>query len=135
MIQWRKNRQTALPSNPVEYPKGTFVEVNGEFFYIAGPGKRYRITSERILNSYAPHRVVKTSADALQNYRVAGRMKFRTGSLIYNIADGKIFLIEDGLRRHVTSPDALARIGASERDVVVVSKQETELHKRGEDFN
>ena len=131
---WKK-QQTSLPTEPVVYPNGSYVETEKGYFYIAKPGKRYRILSRRILDSYAPPRIIKTTEAALAKYRITARLKFRAGSLIYNISDGKIFLIEDGLLRHVTSPEALARIGATEKDAVVVSKKETELHEMGEDFN
>jgi hypothetical protein len=59
-------------------------------------------------------------------------MKFRNGSLIHNLADGKIYLIEEGKRRHVTDPDVLETLGASWKDVTRVSLAEVNLHPEGE---
>lgn len=134
-MRFWKRQTKPLPSEPVVYPTGSFVKTEKGYFYIAKPGKRYRIISERLLASYSPHRIIETTEAAVANYRISARLKFRSGSLIYNISDGKMFLIEDGKRRWVTSPEALDRIGADYDDAVVVSKQETDLHEMGEDFN
>lgn len=61
-------------------------------------------------------------------------MKFRNGSLIWNIADGTIYLIESGKRRAIISPDALTRIGAVYDDAVPVSLAEIQLHESGEEL-
>jgi len=127
-----KRRQTPpLPTKPVVYPVGSFIETEAGYFYISGPAKRFRLT-KRVLDSWAPHRVVVTSEAAVQKYKAWGKMPFRNGSLINNIADGKIYLIENGKRRHITSPDALERLGASFNDVVPVSLDEINLHEIGE---
>jgi hypothetical protein len=62
-------------------------------------------------------------------------MKFRNGSLIWNIADGTIYLIESGKRRRIISPDALLRIGAVYDDAVPVSLDEVKLHEIGEELS
>ena len=129
-----RQKKTDLPVGPVDYPSGTFVSTSKGYFYIVNKTKRYRITSERVLSSWRPHRVVKTTEAALKNYRIAAKMKFRNGSLIWSLSDGKLFLIEDGKRRHIVSPEALDTIGAVQGDAVVVSKDEINLHEQGEDL-
>jgi hypothetical protein len=88
-----------------------------------------------LLDSWSPHRVVRTTEAAVANYRIASKMKYRNGSLIHNLADGKIYLIEDGKRRHVQSPDALERIGAVRNEIISVSLNEIQLHEIGEPLN
>ena len=123
-----------LPTKPTEYPPGTFVESDLGYFYITSPSKRYFIITKRVLDSWSPPRVAKTTEEALKNYRVASRMKFRNGSLINNMADGRLYLIVEGLKCPVVSPDVMPRIGASQRDVILVSKDEAGLHKLGEEI-
>lgn len=135
VLSWkRQQRPQPLPSKPVEYPSGLFVQTEKGYFYIAAPGKRYRFTTKRALESYAPQRVVKTTEAALKNYRVVKKMKFRNGSLIHNIADGKVYYISEGKRRHLTSPEAFDKVGAerNRRYVVSVSIEEINLHPEGE---
>lgn len=122
------------PSEPVLYPAGTFVHSEKGYFYIVNATKRYRLISERVVASWRPHRIVETSEAALSKYRIAAKMKFRNGSLIHNLADGKIYLIVDGLRRQVVSPDALTRIGAVLSEATTVSKDEINLHELGEEI-
>jgi hypothetical protein len=128
----RRKKQSNLPTKPVEYPVGSFVESEAGYFYITSSSKRYRFITKRVLDSWNPPRLIKTTESALASYRVGYKMKFRSGSLIHNIGDGKIYLIENNLRRHVVSPDALERIGATKDDVVLVSLEEILLHEEGE---
>lgn len=134
VLNFRAKQTQPAPSKPVEYPVNSFVESEKGYFYIAAPGKRYRFTTKRALDSYAPQRVIKTSEAALKNYRVVKKMKFRNGSLIHNIADGKVYYISEGKRRHLVSPEAFDRVGAerSRRYVVSVSIDEINLHPEGE---
>lgn len=61
-------------------------------------------------------------------------MKFRNGSLIHNLADGKIYLIVDGKRRQMMSPEAFERIGAKPSEAVTVSNDEIQMHDLGEEI-
>lgn len=135
-MNWLNFRQSKIqtPKSPTEYPAGTFVKTEKGFFYIVNADKRYRLISQRVLDSWAPHRVVNTSEAAVQNYRIAARMKFRNGSLIHNLADGKIYLIEKGKRRHVVSPEAFERIGADYNSATTTSNEEILLHELGEEL-
>lgn len=131
---FRRKKRTSLPTTPTDYPNGTYIKTEKGYFYIAN-GKRYRFISKRVLDSWHPHRVVETTEAAVSRYRVAAKMGFRNGSLIHNIADGKIYLVSDNKRRHVTSPDVLERLGASRTDVVSVSLAEIKLQELGDDLN
>jgi hypothetical protein len=121
-----------LPSKPVEYPVGTFLKTPRGYFYISSPEKRYYLVSKRVLDSWNPHRVVETSEEAVKNYRIAAKMRFRNGSLIHNLADGKIYLIAEGRKHHMVSPDAFDKIGAKTKEAVTVSLDEINLHESGE---
>lgn len=127
-----RRRKRSLPKVPVEYPVGSFIETEAGYFYIVSSSKRYRFLSKRGLDSWNPHRVIVTSEAAVSKYRIVTKMKFRNGSLIHNLADGKIYLIEENKRRHIINPDVLERIGASVKDVVSVSLEEINLHEEGE---
>lgn len=125
-------RRKNLPTTPTTYPNGTFLETEKGYWYIFDQTKRYRILTKRVLDSWSPHRVVETTEAAVRGYKKGYKLKFRNGSLIWNLSDGKIYLIENQKRRHVVSPDVLTRIGATMKDVVVVSLDEINLHDQGE---
>src|SRR6478736_4740404 len=88
----------SLPTSPVSYPSGTCVDTPGGLFYIIG-NKKYRIGSDRILNSWSFPRKIKTSDEAVSHLRIAGRLGFRSGSVVTNLADSRVYLIEDKTRR------------------------------------
>jgi hypothetical protein len=108
------------------------VKTQRGYFYIASPAKRYRVLSERVLNSWAPPRVVDTTEAAVSKYKTTSKLKFRNGSLIHNLADGRIYLIVNGKRCHIESPDVLSRLGATTSDIIHVSSDEINLHELGE---
>lgn len=129
----RKKQRRSLPSKPVSYPSGTCARVEDKFYYLKGT-KKYLIPSSRILKSHSFPRIVETSEIAISKYRLSGRLGFRDGTLIHNIGDGRMYLVEGNLRRHITSPDILDRLGATVDDFIVISSTELELHKEGEEI-
>lgn len=136
-----RKKSPTLPTSKVEYPVGSFLSTEKGYFYIAKPGKRYRITTERVLASWSPQRVIKTSEAAVAGYPIVARLKFRNGSLIWNIADGKIYLIDNGKRRWVKNPDWFTTLGLNPSDlkwnmkhVIHVSEAEINLHEPGVDL-
>jgi len=126
-----RRTKTDLPTKPVKYPSGVYVHTEKGYFFIKSADGRVRITSERVLASWAPPRIVETTEAAVANYRVTSKLRFRNGSLIYSIADGKMYYIEDGKRRLISSPEALTLIGADWNDAVTVSVDEINLHQEG----
>jgi Ni/Co efflux regulator RcnB len=127
----RQSRKPLLPSSPVDYPAGTFVHSEKGWYLITAPAKRQHIISKRVLDSWAPQRVVETSEAALAKYRVVARLRFRNGSLLQDMSDGKMYLISENSRRHITSPDVLERIGAVGERWMRVSSDEILLHPEG----
>ena len=132
---WKRKAKTTLPLG--EIPSGSYLKTEAGYFFVKSTTSRYRLTSLRNLASWAPPRVVEASENdpSVKKMKVLAKMKFRNGSLIWNLADGKIYLIESGKRRHVVSPDALERIGAVKSEIQAVSLDEINIHPEGEDFS
>lgn len=127
MMAKRKQKTT----DPTTYPSGTFLDTGRGMYYLQG-NRRLRIITTRVMESWRPHRIVYTTEEALVNYPVNGRLKFRNGSLLYSQASGRMYLVSDGKLRHITNPDVLERIGAGRYDAVWVSLDEINLHEKGE---
>jgi hypothetical protein len=99
-------------------------------------GKRYRITSDEVYLSWSFPLTVITSEDALKNYPVAvSKLPFRDGSLLNNIADGKLYLVSEGVLRQITSPAVLERLQRTKDDCVLVSEADIKFMKKGENIN
>lgn len=123
--------QSSLARSPRVYPHGTCVKTEEGYFLIRD-GKRYRLPTQRILDSWAFPLIVETTEAAVVNYPIRAKLGFRDGSLIYNIADGRIYLVSKNRRRHITTPDALRDFGVEEKDVLRVSDYEINLQEVGE---
>jgi hypothetical protein len=125
-------KKTDLPTSPVEYPSGVFIHTEKGFFFIHGEGKRMRCISKRVLDSWSPQRVIETSEAAVAKYRITSKIRFRNGSLIYSLADGKMYFISEGKRRHIVSPEISDRLGIRWRDAIWASRAEINLHEEGQ---
>lgn len=129
-----RRQATEVPTSPVDYPSGVFIHTEKGFFFIHGEGKRMRCLTKRVLDSWSPQRVIETSEAAVAKYKITSKIRFRNGSLIYSMADGKMYFISEGKRRHIVSPDAAERLGirAGRKEAICVSLAEINLHEEGE---
>ena len=66
--------------------------------------------------------------------KVAGKLGFRDGTLIKNIADGKMYLVSQNKRRHIVDPDSFDRYGLDRSKVIEVSELEAAAHDLGENL-
>jgi len=66
--------------------------------------------------------------------KLAGKLGFRDGTLIKNIADGKMYLISQNKRRQIVDPDTFNKYGLNRSEVIEVSDSETNMHDVGENI-
>jgi len=112
--------------NPV-VPSGLIAHTEKGYFYIKGL-KKFKFISERAMLSWNLP-VIPTSDDKLNGFKLYGTLGFRDGTLIKDISDGKIYLVSDSKRRHVTDPDVLEWLNT---DIVKASQKEVLIHEEGD---
>jgi hypothetical protein len=127
----KREVQKTLPTKPLVYPVGSVVRTENGVFYIKNAGTRMRIPSEYVLQSWNFHRVIPSNEIALKNYKIMGKLGFRAGSLIHNVADGKVYLVENNELRHIQSPEVFDLIGAVYDDAVTVPDTDIKRHNIG----
>lgn len=120
----------ARVTKPVNYPSGVAVETEAGVYFIKGKTK-FKVYSERVLASWS-FDLLPGSVASVSKFKSGGSLGFRSGTLIQNIADNKIYLISDNLRRHITDPDVFVKYGFDEALIMAVSDAETNLHEEGE---
>lgn len=133
-----KRHQKSSPERLLsEYPSGTFIQTEKGDFYVHSTTERYRFITKRCLNSWSPHRIVKTTEDhpAVKKLRIIAKMKFRNGSLLYSQPDGKMYLVSEGKLRHIISPDVLSQLSMERKEAVWVSEEEIKLHQMGRELS
>jgi hypothetical protein len=77
---------------------------------------------------------VNATESSLAGIKLVGTLGFRDGTLIKNIADGKIYLISQNKRRHIVSPDSFITYGLDRSKVIEVSEAETNMHEIGDNL-
>ena len=128
-----KTTQSILTiSQPTNFPSGIAVKTDKDTYWIKD-GKRYRLISNRAAESWSFTTVLATEA-ALSGIKLAGKLGFRDGSLIKNLADGKMYLVSQNKLRHIVSPDSFGLYGLDRSKVIEVSDKEIAAHDLGENL-
>jgi len=127
----RKN-QTPILTNPTILPSGLSVKTDSGVYWIKD-GKRFKLISDRAAKSWCFPTVLATD-QAIAGMKLVGKLGFRDGTLIKNIADGRIYLISQNKRRHIVSPDSFNKYGLDRSSIVEVSESETNMHDLGENL-
>ena len=128
----KKKQQQKTVSSPTLFPSGIAVRTEKNVYWIKD-GKRFKLISERAVKSWA-FTVVNATEAALAGSKVVGKLGFRDGTLIKNIADGKIYLISQNKRRQIVDPDTFDRYGLDRSMTIEVSEAETNMHDLGENL-
>lgn len=134
---WKNKKKPELtptkivsPLVPTAYPSGVAV-FDGSNTYFIKNNKKYRIISQRALESWG-FKVWYGSPESLSKIVLGGILAFRDGSVIKDVSNGKIYLVVNGLKQHITTPDFFTRFGVDPEYIIEVSAKEADLHKNGE---
>lgn len=118
-------------SDPTDIPSGLVVRTENGVFFVKGQ-VRYRIITDRVLGSWSFNNVIDATEAAVSKYVIAGKLGFRDGTLITNMADKKTYLVSESQLRLITSPDVIDKFNLKD---IIVSEQEINLHKVGENID
>ncbi len=126
-----KTTQSILTiSQPTNFPSGIAVKTDKGTYWIKD-GKGYKLISKRAEQSWS-FTTVKATESALSLIKQSGKLGFRDGTLIKNIADGKIYLISQNKKRHIVDPDSFIKYGLDRSKIIEVSEPESNARELGE---
>jgi hypothetical protein len=128
---FKKNQQKTVTS-PTIFPSGIAVKTDKGIYWIKD-GKRFKLISDRAAKSWMFTTILATES-SVSGMKLAGKLGFRDGTLIKNIADGKLYLISQNKKRHIVDPDTFDKYGLDRSQVVEVSAFETSMHELGEEL-
>ena len=127
-----KNTNKSLITSPTNFPSGLAVKTDKATYWIKD-GKRYKLISDRAAKSWT-FTTVNATESALSGIKLVGKLGFRDGALIKNIADGKLYLISQNKRRHIVDPDSFDIYGLDRSKVIEVSESEANMHNLGDNL-
>ena len=127
-----KNTTNTLITSPTNFPSGVAVKTNTATYWIKD-GKRYKLISDRAAKSWS-FTEINATENSVSHMKVAGKLGFRDGTLIKNIADGKMYLISQNKKRHIVDPDIFIKYGLDRSKLIEVSEFEASIHDLGEDL-
>ncbi len=134
MLKKKLSKTTAstLITSPTNFPSGIAVKTDKAIYWIKD-GKRFKLISDRAADSWK-FTTVNASESAVSGMKLAGKLGFRDGSLIKNIADGRIYLVSQNKLRHIVDPDSFSKYGLDRNWVIEVSDYEINAHELGENL-
>jgi hypothetical protein len=134
MLKKKLSKTTAstLITSPTSFPSGIAVKTDKAIYWIKD-GKRFKLISDRAADSWK-FTTVNASESAVSGMKLAGKLGFRDGSLIKNIADGRIYLVSQNKLRHIVDPDSFSKYGLDRSWVIEVSDNEINAHELGENL-
>jgi len=132
MKLFKNTKNISIISQPTNFPSGIAVQTDKATYWIKD-GKRYKLISDRASQSWC-FTTVKATEAALSGIKLVGKLGFRDGTLIKNIADGKMYLISQNKKRHVVDPDSFIRYGLDRSSIIEVSDTEANAHDIGENL-
>jgi hypothetical protein len=91
------------------------------------------LISDRAAQSWCFTTVLATES-ALSGIKLVGKLGFRDGALIKNVADGKMYLVSQNKLRHIVDPDSFKRYGLDRSKLIEVSEKEILAHDLGENL-
>jgi len=127
---FRRKTEVFVPSSRTDYPFGLCIKTESGYFLIREKS-RFRLPTQRVVDSWR-FDVVESSEAAVKHLKILSKVGFRDGTVIKNIANGKVYLISQNKRRHVVSPDVFMKFGLKSENTIIVSEEETNLHEDGE---
>jgi hypothetical protein len=125
-------KKPATISSPTLIPSGLAVKTDKAIYWVKD-GKRYKLISDRAAKSWS-FTTVSATEEAVAGMKMVGKLGFRDGTLIKNIADGKMYLISQNKKRHIVDPDSFDRYGLNRKSVIEVSEAEANMHTTGDNL-
>ena len=125
-------KKPAKISSPTLIPSGLAVKTDKAIYWVKD-GKRYKLISDRAAKSWS-FTTVNATEEAVAGMKMVGKLGFRDGTLIKNIADGKMYLISQNKKRHIVDPDSFDRYGLNRKSVIEVSEVEANMHTTGDNL-
>ena len=116
------------------YPQGTLLQdnVTGGVFYVEN-GQRHPIMSREIMqNRFSNLSIVQVDPSSLDAYELSDAIGFQDGTLVAADGSPDVFVISEGLRRHIGDEITFKEYGWSFDQVVWTNERSVLLHPLGE---
>ena len=131
-LVFKKKPSPKTVIDPTVFPSGIAVKTESATYWIKD-NKRFKLISQRAADSWC-FTTVKATEKAVVPMKLAGKLGFRDGTLIKNIADGKMYLVSQNKRRHIVDPDSFDKYGLDRNQVIEVSELEAAAHDLGDNL-
>jgi len=119
------------------YPTGSLLqdEKSGAVYYVKDEFKYPIFAKEILLTNFPYDKIIKVKKEKLDEFILAEPLKFRDGTLLKTPNQETVYLISQGKKRPIASPEVFAEFGYRWENIITVPENILNLHETGELIN
>lgn len=119
------------------YPQGTLLQNNqtGGVYFVHEGLKQPIVSRELLKARFADARIVAVAPKNLEEYETADPVVFPDGTVMGERGTSAVYVVENGLLRHVADEQTFLTYGWSWDQIVWTDKRSVELHPFGEELS
>jgi hypothetical protein len=116
------------------YPFGTLLQdmKSGIIYYVKDEFKSPIISKEILSINFPYDKIIKVNSEKLEKFILSEPVKLKDGTLIKSMKEPTVYLISQGKRRPIASPEVFVALGYRWENVITVSDEVLNLHELGE---
>ncbi|MFN3301594.1 MAG: hypothetical protein ACK413_01005 [Patescibacteria group bacterium] len=116
------------------YPTGSLLqdEKSGAVYYVKDEFKHPIYAKEILLNNFPYDRIIKVKKEKLDEFILAEPVKLKDGTLVKSPTDKTVYLISQGKRLPIASPEVFIELGYRWENVITIPENVLNLHELGE---
>lgn len=118
-----RRKKPKLVLQKLDWPEGSVLTDLDTYYFIKN-GRRIPFVSERAFDTWSLVAVAVPEQAMSHIPKQKLPLGFRDGTLIHNIADGKLYLVAGNKLRWITSPDVFDKYGIDYNSKLMVSNDE-----------
>lgn len=103
--------------------------------YLIQNEARLRIGSDAVRKSWSFPYTLHTEEEDLKGYPILGNLGFRAGTVFWSLDDGLYYLVEKNMKRQIVNSKWFDYMGIDRLNVIVASREDSQLHRAGEVLN
>jgi len=132
----KRAENTMEDGQKVRLTDGSLVASEESGVHLLRDGKKWPIASPQVFKSYGYSfdHVTMIPQETLDSIPNGAALPAQSGTLISAAGDPKVYVVENGMKRHIPSPEILENAGYSFDHVNEVSQASVDRHPTGDDY-
>ena len=126
--------ETAAITTASTYPTGALLQdkKTGGVYWVNEGIKQPLLDASLLKTKFKNKKIIRVTSAELNSYQTGEPVKLNNGDIVRTLASPAVYIIENGLKRSVTSAEVFIKLGYKWTNVFIVSDKLLNLHSDGE---